>query len=141
MAWAFQKALAEQGISQTEEEILKHIKISMGHGIDFYKDKYNIDVKEFVDRYAKYEDSVDEGKVYPFEHVKEICSKVADMGGRNFIITHRDKTISRFIKYHGMAELFMEIVIKEHGFKRKPDPEAFTYILEKTILIRTTLLL
>jgi phosphoglycolate phosphatase-like HAD superfamily hydrolase len=62
------------------------------------------------------------------------------MGGRNFIITHRDETISRFINYHEMAELFTEIVMKEHGFKRKPDPEAFTYILEKYNIDKETAL-
>lgn len=128
---SFQRALIEEGIEQTEEEILKQVKISVTHGINYYRDNFKINVKSFVDRYNKYEDEVDETKIFPFPYAVEICSEIIDRGGRNYIITHRDKSIYKFLKHHNMISLFTEVVTEEHGFKRKPDPEAYVYLLNK----------
>jgi phosphoglycolate phosphatase-like HAD superfamily hydrolase len=140
IAWAFKKALAEEGVNQSEEEILKLIKISITHGIEFYRDNFNIDTKGFGERFREYENEIDVGKVLPFPHVKEICSRIVSSGGSNFIVTHRGESIANYLEQHGFSGLFTDIVIKEHGFKRKPDPEAFTYIIEKYDIDKKTAL-
>lgn len=131
IAGAFQKALKDVGINQTEVEILKQVRISMTHGINYYRDNFKMNVESFVERYQKYEDEIDEAKVFPFPYADEICRRIVDREGRNYILTHRSKSIFKFLKHHNMLDLFTEVVTKEHGFKRKPDPEAYIYILNK----------
>jgi HAD superfamily hydrolase (TIGR01549 family) len=103
----------------------------MTHGINYYRDNFSMNVEKFVDRFTKYEDEIDEANIFPFPYAREICREIIDMGGRNFILTHRGKSIYKFLKHHNMLHLFTEIVTKEHGFKRKPDPEAFIYLVNK----------
>lgn len=136
IASAFQRALREEGIEQTAEEILKQIRISVSHGINYYRDNFHLNVKSFVDIYEKFENETDEKKIYPFPYATEICKEIIDKGGRNYIITHRGKSIFKFLKYHNMLHLFTEVVTEEHGFKRKPDPEAFAYLLNKFNIIK-----
>lgn len=131
IASAFQKALKEQGIEQTKEEILKQIRISITHGLNYYRDNYGMNVEKFHDRFVKYEDEIDEASIFPFPNAAEICKEIIEKGGCNFILTHRNESIYKFLKHHNMLHLFTEIVTDEHGFKRKPDPEAFIYILNK----------
>lgn len=128
---AFHKALIEEGVNQDENQILKNVKISVSHAINFYEREYNIDVKNFVDRFTYYEDILDEKIMKPFSNSRAICEYVKEKGGRNFLLTHRDKSTFRLLEYHNMLELFTEIVTTDNGFKRKPDPEAFTYIIDK----------
>lgn len=131
IAGAFRRALMEEGIEQTEEEILKQIRISITHGINYYRDNYSMNVEKFVDRFVKYENRIDETMTFPFPYAAEICRMIIDKGGRNFILTHRGESTYKFLKHHNMFHLFTEIVTEEHGFKRKPDPEAFEYLLNK----------
>lgn len=131
IAGAFQRALKEEGIEQNQEEILKQIRISVTHGINYYRDNYSMNIKSFVDRYVKYEDKTDVTKIFPFPYAREICSEIIDKGRRNYILTHRDKSIFKFLRHHDMLHLFTEVVTEEYGFKRKPDPEAYVYILNK----------
>lgn len=131
IASAFQRALNEEGIEQSQEEILKHIRISVTHGINYYRDNFKLDVESFVDRYERYGNETDVTKVFPFLYAVEICREIVDRGGRNYIITHRDKSIYKYLRHHDMLNLFTEVVTEEYGFKRKPDPESYLYILNK----------
>ncbi|MFL0248196.1 HAD-IA family hydrolase [Candidatus Clostridium stratigraminis] len=54
-----------------------------------------------------------------------------NLGGRNFIITHRGDSTLKFLRHYGMLNYFTEVITKKYGFKRKPDPEAFLYLIEK----------
>lgn len=131
IAEAFKKALKESGIEQTEEEILNQVRISMTHAINYYRDNFSIDAKDLAGKYAKHEGEIDVAKVSPFPNAAEICREIVDKGGRNYIITHRGKSIFKFLEHHNMTHLFAEVVTKEFGFRRKPDPEAFEYLLDK----------
>lgn len=46
----------------------------------------------------------------------------------------------KFLEHHGMLCYFTEIVTKQHGFQRKPDPEAFLYLMEKYKMSQDTTL-
>lgn len=131
IASAFQRALREEGIEESQEEILKKIRISVTHGINYYRDNFRLNVDSFTERYGRYEDETDVTKVFPFPYAGEICREIAYRGGRNYIITHRGKSIYKYLRHHDMLNLFTEVVTEEYGFKRKPDPEAFIYILNK----------
>lgn len=130
MVYAFKRALAEEGFTVSEDEIIKYMKISVTNAVDHFKEIYNMN-DEFFKRFSFYEKNLEADKVKPFQYAKEICFDFQKNGGRNFILTHRGNSTLKFLKYYGMMDCFYEIGTKHKGFKRKPDPEGFIYFTEK----------
>jgi phosphoglycolate phosphatase-like HAD superfamily hydrolase len=130
MSKAFQSALNELGVEESREEIFKKMKVSLGSAIDYYVKNFKIDGKELKDGYDLNESKLDISNTYPFPYAKEICEHVK-LKGRNFIYTHRDSITIKLLEYHNMTKYFTEIVTREHGLRRKPDPEGFLYIINK----------
>lgn len=137
---AFQKALAVRGIRETGEHILDYLKISESHALTHFKGLYGLD-QDFMESYALNKKRITPQSVLPFPFAKEVCRQFTAMGGRNYIITHRGSSTLRFLEHHEMLCYFTEIVTKQHGFKRKPDPEAFLYLIEKYQMDRAATLI
>ena len=64
--------------------------------------------------------------------VVEVCELIIDRNGANYIITHRDrKSTFEILNYYGLATFFEEIITADDGFAKKPDSEAFNYLIKK----------
>lgn len=134
---AFQEALKDYSISETDESILSYMKISESYAIAKMEEIYGIG-REFINRYTAYKNDITSDMAAPFPYAKEVCKKIIEVGGRNYILTHRGETTQKFLNYYDMIGLFTEIVTKDYGFKRKPDPEGFVYLTEKHHLDKNT---
>jgi phosphoglycolate phosphatase-like HAD superfamily hydrolase len=134
---AFKKALKDYGIKETDESILNCMKISESYAIAKMGELYGIG-QEFINRYAVYKNDITPDMAEPFPYTKEVCQKIIELGGGNYILTHRGETTQKFLKHYDMIGLFTEIVTKDYGFKRKPDPEGFVYLIEKHHLDKNT---
>jgi HAD superfamily hydrolase (TIGR01549 family) len=78
------------------------------------------------------DETVDLQEQRPFPHVVDVCKKVQDLGGQNFIVTHRrKKSLHELLTFHNLHSYFTDIVAGDDGFPRKPDPSAMRYLLEK----------
>ncbi|WP_231494210.1 HAD hydrolase-like protein [Streptococcus pyogenes] len=62
---------------------------------------------------------------------KEVLEKTAQKGVKHYILTHKGATTHPVLERLGMASYFEEVVTAANGFKRKPDPEALTYLINK----------
>lgn len=133
---SFKKALKDYGIEETEENILDYFKISANHAITHFKELYGLD-NNFVSCYKVYEKAVKPEMANPFPFAEETLKGIVELSGRNYIITHRGGSTLKFLEYYGMTNYFTEIVTKHNGFKRKPDPESFIYLIEKYKLDRS----
>lgn len=130
MVNSFKKALRDKNIEETDENILKYMKVSVSHAINHFKELHDLE-DDFAEKYALYEKNMDPQTVGPFPYAIDICKKLVDLGGRNYILTHRGNSTLKFLEHYGMTNLFTEIITKHNGFKRKPDPEGFLYLVEK----------
>lgn len=128
MTNAFKKALKDYGIKETEENILKYMKISLSDAVNHYTNVYSLD-NRFIEKFKQYEKSTSAEFVIPFPYAKEICEEIKNSGRRSFILTHRGNSTLKYLKNYDMEHYFEEIVTKHHGFKRKPDPEGYLYLL------------
>lgn len=141
MLSAFSLALKDYGVEEEEYNILQYMKISASTALNHYIDKYKLS-NEFLIKFKGYEKLTKPEGVIPFPGAAEVCREFASKGGQNFIMTHRGNSTYKYLKHYNMEDLFTEIVTKHHGFKRKPDPEAFLYIIneynlgkEETIIV------
>lgn len=130
MTFAFRTSLREENIDEDEEEISSYIKKSVSYAVEHYKKKYCLDDR-FIGRFIEYEKNCEERLINPFPGAKELCEEIKLSGGSNFIFTHREKSTKKYLKYHNMLQYFTEIVTIENGFRRKPDPQGVTYLIEK----------
>lgn len=136
---AFRKALEDIGIEEKSETILDYLKISEGCAVTHFKELYGLK-NDFTDRFAAYKKNIKSEAVVPFPFAEDACRQLVKLGGRNYIITHRGDSTLKFLEYYGMVSYFAEIVTKQYGFKRKPDPEAFLYLVEKYRISKDTAL-
>lgn len=131
MTECIQRALQDVGIRKTEDEILRDIKLSVKGAVQHYAREYKVDMKLLIEGYNFYQESADYKTILPYPHAREICDEVVKRGGRNFLITHRDISALKLLKCHKLFGLFSGAVTSEDGLKRKPDPQAFLYAVEK----------
>jgi len=128
MVKLFRQALLRKGYVTSENEILSLMKDTLGKAVDFYLDR-GVDY-EFYKDFKKSEEELDPAEQPPFEGAREVCTVVVRNGGRNLIITHRSrKTAFKLLSHFEMTSLFSDIITRESGFKRKPDPDAFIYAI------------
>ena len=131
MVNAFNKALRIRGYEEAEDEILRHMKVSVREAVNHYTYYYNLDDR-FRSDYERNEEEADASYAQPFPFAREICEGITASGGKNFIVTHRSRSSAeKYLMEYNMMSLFTEIVGKEMNFKRKPDPEAYYYLLNK----------
>ncbi|MSU86912.1 HAD-IA family hydrolase [Streptococcus dysgalactiae] len=62
---------------------------------------------------------------------KEVLEKTAQKGVKHYILTHKGATTHSVLERLDMTSYFEEVVTAADGFKRKPDPEALTYLINK----------
>jgi phosphoglycolate phosphatase-like HAD superfamily hydrolase len=118
---------------------LNNLKVSDSFADAHFKQLHNLD-NTFVDKYTAYKRCIKPEMIRPFPFAEEVCRKFIDLGGRNYIITHRGDSTIKFLEYYGMMNCFTEVITKQYGFKRKPDPEAFIYLIEKHKINKSTAL-
>jgi len=139
MVRLFRRALLRKGYVASEDEILSLMKDTLGKAIDFYLDR-GVDY-DFYKDFNKSEEELDPDEQPPFEGARKVCSIVVRNGGKNLIITHRSrKTTFKLLSHFEMTTLFSDIITRERGFKRKPDPDAFIYALRNYALNPSTTL-
>ncbi|WP_163192457.1 HAD-IA family hydrolase [Clostridium thermarum] len=130
IVYTYKHALDELGIEEDEEAILELLKRSAKEAIEYYRDTYKLDDR-FIHLIKKHKETeIDMAK--PFPYAEEVCRWIVESGRRNYILTHRGNTTQSLLKrYNSMERLFTEIITKQSGFKRKPDPEGYAYLIYK----------
>ena len=136
---AFIKALQDCGIVETNDNVRNYLKVSDRFAVTHFKELYCLG-NTFIDKYTAYKNAIIPEMIRPFPFAEEVCRQFVDLGGRNYIITHRGVSTIKFLEHYGMMSCFTEIITKQYGFKRKPDPEAFIYLIEKYQIDKNTAL-
>ncbi|MGX7418026.1 HAD-IA family hydrolase [Carnobacterium gallinarum] len=65
----------------------------------------------------------------------EVLSWTKENGINNFMYTHKGANTFDILKNLGISDYFTEILTSADGFKRKPDPEAIQYLIDKYQLV------
>lgn len=136
MLLAFKMVLMDDGINEPDEDILKRLKTTLGEALEFYSKKFNLDKNCMEAKFREYEEKYGYEHMVPFEGLEKILKYIKEIGGNNFIYTHRNSICNKLIEKYSLTGYFTEIVTKEYGLGRKPDPKGFNYIINKYNLKR-----
>ncbi|MGX1265113.1 HAD superfamily hydrolase (TIGR01509 family) [Rossellomorea marisflavi] len=129
MADSFRVTLEKNGISEPLEEIMGLMRISMSTAIEHYQGLHRFDEAFLNDYHA--ERKLRELDAKPFEGIAHLCAQIHKTGRHNYLYTHRGESAVSMLKTFGLAEYFTDFITEEHGFERKPSPDAILHLLSK----------
>jgi len=131
-ASAFVEALQDYGLTASYDAVYSALRVSTDHAIA----KFDPEMPGFLDRYRELE-AVHLAEPILFDGAHEVLAAVIAAGGQNFLVSHRDNQVLDILNQAGIANDFTEVVTKDSGFPRKPDPAAFNYLIDKYHLDRS----
>ena len=130
MTRAFQQALSDLGYSHTSNEILSNLNISVSTCIKYYQEKHNLG-EELRRIYRSYERNVEFIPIEPYPFLNEVLTKITELGGRNYLYTHRDHVAIDYLSKYHLDDLFADFITSEDGFLSKPAPDAINHLIKK----------
>lgn len=119
------------GIELDKEEVHKEvIRYSVGHFLDRMEKQTGVLFKDLKDRYSQISGE-EKLKIKPIKHTKEILDYLKEQGIHSYVFTHRGTSTEPVLRNIGIYDYFDEIITSVESFKRKPDPEAINYLVDK----------
>ena len=119
------------GIELDKEEVHKEvIRYSVGHFLDRMEKQTGVLFQDLKDRYSQISGE-EKLKIKPIKHTKEILDYLKEQGIHSYVFTHRGTSTEPVLRNIGIYDYFDEIITSVESFKRKPDPEAINYLLDK----------
>lgn len=93
--------------------------------------RLSVDVEELKSIYMAEQRGVQIEEYEMIENASEVINSLNELGCVNYIYTHRDDLTYDMLEHHGFLKSFKDIVISNHGLKRKPEPDGVLYLIEK----------
>ncbi len=138
---ALEHALADRGITESREEIVRLLGITLADCTAVLVERHGLDAADFE---ARVEHTYSQATILdkpPFPGALRVCEHVVAAGGRNYIFTHRGRaSLFELLEAYGMVGLFADCLAVEDGYPRKPDPSGLITLIEKHALPRTEVL-
>jgi phosphoglycolate phosphatase len=127
---ALQASLADLGKTVTADAISALAKVSLDYSYSQLSTQYSVDVQILRDGFARHYETVTAADSPPFTGVISVCSHIQSLGGKNVIVTHRNRAgTEELLSAHGMQGYFSGMVTRDDALPRKPDPAAFVAAL------------
>jgi HAD superfamily hydrolase (TIGR01549 family) len=123
---AFVVTLFRHGRAVLHDDVYAALKISTAHAVETFAS----DIPGFLQGYKALE-AVSLEKPHIFPGAREVLEAVVASGGRNFMISHRNKQVLSILASAGIVEYFTEVVTSDNGFPRKPSPDSINYLIQK----------
>jgi len=136
MTKAMQLALQKHGHDVEWDEIYSQLKVTVGHAKKYFRDKFGLG-EDFEEDYNSIRVQIEGDMCIPYDGIPELLADIIKAGGKNYICTHRGKTLQGILECRHMEHLFEYSVTSEHGFKLKPDPESVNYLIDKYDMLRS----
>ena len=128
---SLKKSLEKNGVEADTQEISDLIHVSYFKASRYYINKFNLNEKSVDEWYCHFSKQIDYSKIRTFEHIDEVLNGIVKAGGKNYIFTHRDKTVYEMLEKFDLLKYFEDIVDITMPFPRKPSPDANIYLIEK----------
>jgi HAD superfamily hydrolase (TIGR01549 family) len=126
---AFQKGLRAKGIAVPDYEVLKLVKVTLGHAARHYAQGIYAD--ELLAMYALHAEAEGPATLLPYPDVAQVLAVIADAGGRNYLYTHRDQSGVKALERDRLWQYFTDAVTSNDAFAHKPSPDALKHMISK----------
>lgn len=106
------------------------IETSIGQLLRDLSQEHNISFDELLSFFNKEQEARDH-MISLMPGAKVVLEKTSEVGIQHFIYTHKGASTGAVLNNLGIDGYFTEVITSANGFKRKPHPEAVTYLIEK----------
>ncbi|MBE5775926.1 MAG: peptidase T [Clostridiales bacterium] len=131
---ALMKGLADMGIQTDFDTAFHRVKKSLGEALNMYLSEHP-EVRKTPDEamlcYRAHSEEEDLSSIQPYADTRKVLEAVVQMGGKNYLYTHRGQSAIDALKRDELHPLFTDFVISTHGFPAKPAPDALNHLCEK----------
>lgn len=121
-----------QVTKEAYEDVYHFIK---KHSVSQYFRSYSIKHDIAIeDLYSSYENVTQKTRASDYPLIDGFMDLLDMKDVNHYIYTHRGKTTFEILAYHHIDHAFIEVVTSLNGFKRKPDPQALQYLIDRHVL-------
>jgi phosphoglycolate phosphatase-like HAD superfamily hydrolase len=129
---ACHEALENFGEQAPSPWVLSLCRKTTAHGIQTLAETFRLDEETFERHFRKTYADMDPACQPPFPGVRELCAYVREIGGQNFIVTHRSEaSLVALLEAHAMTHYFTDWITKDDPYPRKPDPTSIKAIIAR----------
>jgi len=133
---AFQKGLADAGLSVTADVIRPVIKRSLRDAAVHFAAQLKIDPQVLLDGYRRHSEEEGYDTMLPYPGMPGFLQAAHEKGVRHYLYTHRGESALKALEHYGLTGLFEDFVTSQDGFPAKPAPDALNWLIEKHMLDR-----
>jgi HAD superfamily hydrolase (TIGR01509 family) len=134
---AVERALAELGTEEARDVIAERLSDTLAACIADLAQAHQLDPALFEARIDYYWRKTTPKDSPPFPGVIHACQRLLAAGGSNYIVTHRGReSLMALLGWYKVAGLFADMLTRDDGYPRKPDPAAFNALLDRHQLRR-----
>ncbi|MDO5022857.1 MAG: HAD-IA family hydrolase [Eubacteriales bacterium] len=115
----------------SQDELLRLIKTTLGQAaLSFAKGDAQT-AEKILDIYQRLASKRDASTIPLYKDALQSLQAVVKAGGQNYLYTHRDKSALEALSSKNALKLFKDVLTSEHGFKKKPSPDALNFLIDK----------
>lgn len=134
---AIERALAELGASEARDVIAELLSETLAVCVADLAKTHELDPAQFEARVEYYWGKTTPKDSPPFPGAIHACQRLLAAGGSNYIVTHRGReSLMVLLGWYKVSGLFADMLTRDDGYPRKPDPAAFNALLERHQLRR-----
>ena len=131
IARAFKAALHDFGKDAASERIEGLARNSLGYCAATLAGEFSLDADAIGEKFNGHYSLIGLDAQRPFRGVKAVCEYICSLGGKNVIVTHRGREGTvQLLAAHNMAGYFAGYLTRDDGYPKKPNPAAFTAIIQ-----------
>jgi len=139
---AMHQALEALGGHAPRERVARLCKVSFGHCVKTLSAEQNLDPAAYRAQSDAIYATIPLTAQPPFPGARALCAYICDIGGANFILTHRGRdSLEALLRLHDLEMLITDAVTADDDFPRKPDPAGLNALIARHHIPREAALL
>ena len=128
MTDAFVRAAGSMGVTVGHDRALNLLKETLAHAVNVIAGEHGLDAAALTAAFRR-EERMDE--IAPLTGIPEALRALKALGGRHYVVTHRNRAAMESLRGAGLLALFDDFVTSEDGFPRKPEPDMLLHLVRK----------
>ncbi len=128
---AYQKVLADAGIVEDAEVLLRSIKKSLEYTNAWVSEKYGLTDEELWAGYRLHSEEEGYDTMLPYEGMAEFLEEASQRSCFHYLYTHRGISSLQALAHYGLLHLFTDHITGENGYPLKPAPNALNALIAK----------
>jgi len=119
------------GVDAEYDRVMDLMKQSLPLCMRTYAEENGLDAAKLEERFRFQEVMTGFNAVKAMPGMKEAIRELHRMGGKHYLVTHRDSKALYMLTLSGLSLFFEDHITSEDGFPRKPEPDSLLHLIRK----------